>query len=1091
MPIVKRYLGLLFVLCWPAQGQAQTHVSVSENGFVLSENAVHFSPEVYGAYHQNWAVTQDRRGVVYVANRDGVLEYDGVEWRLIRTATTVRSLAADARGGIYGGLQGDFGYLKPDSLGVLRFVSLLPEVDPSARDFKDVWGTHVAPDGIYFQTGPYVFLWDGKRMKHWSSTSRFGFGTSFVVHGRFFVREAGVGLKENVGGDLRLVKGGDRFAKTRIYVMVPYDKNKILIVTREEGAFLYDGISFFSFPTEIDSYLRQFQLYHGAALPGHMFALATLGGGVVIIDAQGRLVEILDQPDELPDGVVNYVYPDAEGGLWLALHNSGIMRIAAPSKVTRFDSRLGLEGAIYDIVRHRDTLYVTTQGSAGLYRLNPIFPLSERGHQRSSFGPVTGVPRSWTMASADSVLFVATDEGVYRVSGREGHSIETKARASTYVLLKSEAHPALIYVGRRDGLELLRYTEAGWRLKPVEGVEEDIRSMVEEEDGTLWIGTKHEGVLRLRFDEGLDAPPRQERFGALDGLVEKGLTVIKVGGRPLFFSDRDKRLLRYREDVWKEEPRFFPDPELMALVAVAQDTLKVLKEDDAGNVWMAYNDRVEVAVRQPEGGYARRKIPSLRFPRMNIETIYAEASTTWLSSGNTLLRYNAALDRSEPMPPRVMVRRMVLTGRDSLIFGGAFVSTGEGVSMHQDAASVPVLAPDEKDVEFDVAAPSFTHPEEVLYQYFLEGRDETWSAWAADPRQAYYGLKPGVYRFHVRARNVQGEVGKEAVFAFRILPPWYQTWWAYTLYLLAGSALLWFTWKYVQMVQAHRLAKQQAVELARERLVNERLQQANAHLQVANERLKQANKLKDEFLATTSHELRTPLTAILGFTEVLKYEVPEDAPYREFLGIIEESGNRLMQTLTSLLEIAKLRAGVLDINLEPVDLARQAQDVVRMLSELARKKGLELELVPPPEPLYAMLDEHAYERILSNLIGNAVKFTEKGQVVIGFERAGDQVRVHIQDTGIGIAETFLPHLFEEFRQESDGLSRSHEGTGLGLAITARLVKLMNGEITVQSHKGKGSIFTVSFPAHEPKRAPKPGSRSLSSGDGWPSGTVAG
>ncbi len=1091
MPIVKRYLGLLIVLCLPAQGQAQTHAPVSENGFLLSENALHFSPEAYGAYHQNWAVTQDPRGVIYVANHDGVLEYDGVEWRLIRTATTVRSLATDAHGKIYLGLQGEFGYLKPDSLGVLQYVSLLPEVDPSARDFKDVWGTHAAADGIYFQTGPYVFRWDGKHMKRWASAGEFMFGTSFVVNGRFFVREVGVGLKENVGEELRLVTGGSRFAKVRIYVMVPYDKNKILIVTREEGAFLYDGTSFSPFPTEIDDYLRQYQLYHGAKLPGRMFALATLGGGVVIIDAQGRLVEILDQPDELPDGVVNYVYPDAEGGLWLALHNSGIMRIAAPSKVTRFDSRLGLDGAIYDIVRHRDTLYVTTQGSAGLYRLNPIFPLSKRGHQRSSFGPVTGVPRSWTMVSADSVLFVATDEGVYRVSGREGHSIETKARASTYVLLKSEAHPALIYVGRRDGLELLRYTGGGWRLKPVEGVEEDIRSMVEEEDGTLWIGTKHEGVLRLRFDEGLDAPPRQERFGAPDSLVIKGLTVINVAGRPLFFSDKDKRLLRYREEAGAEQPHFFPDPELMPLVEAVQDTLKVLKEDDAGNVWMAYNDRVEVAVRQPEGGYMRREIPSLRFPGMSIETIYTEASTTWLGSGNTLLRYNAALDPGEPPPPRAIVRRMELTGRDSLIFGGAFASTGEKLAMHQDDASVPVLAPDEKDIEFKVAAPSFTRPEETRYQYLLEGWDKAWSAWTAEPRRAYHSLKPGVYRFHVRARNAQGRVGEESVFTFRILPPWYQTWWAYSLYVMGALMMVGLSWKYVQMVRAHREARQQAIELARERLVNERLQEANAHLQVANERLKQANKLKDEFLATTSHELRTPLTAILGFTEVLKYEVPEDAPYREFLGIIEESGSRLMHTLTSLLEIAKLRAGVLELKLEPVDLAHQAQDVVRMLSELARKKDLAIEMIPAPEPLYAMLDQNAYERILSNLVGNAIKFTDEGRVVIGFERTEDRVRVHIQDTGIGIAEAFLPHLFEEFRQESDGLSRSHEGTGLGLAITSRLVKLMDGEITVQSRKGEGSVFTISFPVYEPKRPVKPGTRTLSSGDGWPSGAVAG
>jgi len=262
------------------------------------------------------------------------------------------------------------------------------------------------------------------------------------------------------------------------------------------------------------------------------------------------------------------------------------------------------------------------------------------------------------------------------------------------------------------------------------------------------------------------------------------------------------------------------------------------------------------------------------------------------------------------------------------------------------------------------------------------------------------------------------------------------------------------------MWRAHTLAAEQALELEREREVNKVLQEAN-------ERLTKANRLKDEFLATTSHELRTPLTAILGFTSVLREEIPEDADYREFLDIIEECGSRLMETLNSLLDLAKLRSGMMEINLETCDLYYQCSNGISDLEAIAERKGLELIVERPTETLFVDLDVLGFLRIIQNLVGNAIKFTETGSVRVVLEAEDDLVHMRVCDSGIGIDEEFLPRLFDEFMQESDGPSRSYEGFGLGLAITVRLVRLMHGNLSVESEKGEGSQFTVTFPKAAP------------------------
>ena len=253
-------------------------------------------------------------------------------------------------------------------------------------------------------------------------------------------------------------------------------------------------------------------------------------------------------------------------------------------------------------------------------------------------------------------------------------------------------------------------------------------------------------------------------------------------------------------------------------------------------------------------------------------------------------------------------------------------------------------------------------------------------------------------------------------------------------------------------------AVQHALE---EKRIRDEKRQAEEALVQARDEAEEMNRLKDAFLANMSHEIRTPLTAIIGFADLAAAKAAESQ--RGHIRQIKTSSYRLLNTLNSVLDLSMLEAGTLTLNRDVLDVAAEVQQTVQLLHTLARDKGLDVQVQLPASKVEALLDRACLGRILNNLVGNAIKFTERGEVTVAVHARAEQVEIVVSDTGIGISEAFMPRLFEAFKQESTGLARSHEGTGLGLAITKKLVSLMEGEITVESRKSEGSRFTVAFP----------------------------
>lgn len=234
-----------------------------------------------------------------------------------------------------------------------------------------------------------------------------------------------------------------------------------------------------------------------------------------------------------------------------------------------------------------------------------------------------------------------------------------------------------------------------------------------------------------------------------------------------------------------------------------------------------------------------------------------------------------------------------------------------------------------------------------------------------------------------------------------------------------------------------------------------------AELIAAREEALAAARVKSALLTNMSHELRTPLTSILGFAELLQHELPP--AHQEMIWHISENGERLHDTLESVLELAHLEAFDRLLECEALPLNPIVAEVVDRFASRAAQKGLTLQCDLPPQPLMSRTDIRAVRRIAVSLVSNAVKFTRTGSIHVSLTRDGEMALLAVRDTGIGMSEDFLPHLFSEFRQESEGIERRFEGAGIGLAITRRLVEMMGGTITVASVPHAGSTFQVRLP----------------------------
>ena len=236
----------------------------------------------------------------------------------------------------------------------------------------------------------------------------------------------------------------------------------------------------------------------------------------------------------------------------------------------------------------------------------------------------------------------------------------------------------------------------------------------------------------------------------------------------------------------------------------------------------------------------------------------------------------------------------------------------------------------------------------------------------------------------------------------------------------------------------------------------------------AKDLAEEMNRLKSNFLANMSHEIRTPINGILGISQVIEMEAT-DPEIKKYIGLQKQSGKRLLDTITSILNLSRLESEKEQLELKVVDVNELLRENIRPLEEMAIAKKLEFRTQLHPAQLLCLADDTMLYQVFNNIIGNAIKFTDSGSIQITTKPKKDRPNhfvLSVEDTGIGISKEFIPRIFNPFEQESTGRGRSHEGSGLGLSISKKYIELLGGEIIVTSEKGTGSKFEIALPLYK-------------------------
>lgn len=996
-----------------------------------------------------YQLAQDPAGFIWIGTEDGLVRYDGVDMRVYRhdrtdphslSANQVATMLIDRDGNLWTGGEASGLNRMLDGSGRFEHWRHQPE-NPDSLGSDDVWALAQDSSGAI-----------------WAGTYRGGLNR-LNEDGSFLRVGHEPGNPHSLNSDIILSLHADDQGRLWIGTDIGLD------VRDSDGIITHVDLSMLDAP---DNRL------HVPSLLGEPDGSVLVGTrrGVVRIGAQleylGRVAEGLAQPATIS------MRRDSKGALWIGtLHGAGLLdgdglRHIAPAE--------GTPGALPGprvasiLCDHEGGLWLGLL-DGGVQYLPP--------HWRNfaSFQHQPGNPDSLAHSVVGG-LALDTDNALYVVSATNG-------------LDRIEPRSGQV---RRLG-EVLDGNQARlWTVLPV--------------DGQLWLGM---GTTVRALDFGSDAPVLRDKPGAPmpQGRVEHLLRAadgtvwaVSVGGGVVHLDSTFTEIDRYLPDNQRLDDTDIKgialDADDVPCLATASGVACLERERNRfervanlpeepvdalafaadGSLWL---HRLEALERYRRGRYGWQLTTQFGatdgFPAMSVTGIVPTVDgTLWVTTARGLWRVDTRMrtlyrfSERDGLPSSEFIMRPPVVRSDGVIHAG----TRRGVIAFDPAAVETTLSPapvaltalrvrragnpvdldprqplqlryGDRDLTIQVRALSFANPTANRYRFRLGGFEDDWLDSLDLGQRMFSQLPAGRYELHVQARNAGAPWSDLAqALQIRVAPPPWATPWARAGYVVASALLLLAIFANYRA----RIQRRHALALAVTR-------------RRAAEQLAAA---KSNFLTMMSHEIRTPLTGVLGMTELLMGQ-PLDERQRGYARAIQQSGSILLRVVNDSLDLARIRAGRLALDVQPLDPAALVQGVLKMCEGAAAPKGLRLEAVVfPGTPAWVLGDQTRIEQILLNMVGNACKFTEQGSVTVELAGQDDgQLRLTVRDTGPGMTAQLRERLFERFEQADGDTARRHGGSGLGLAICRELVELMSGSINVTSTPGEGSTFVVTLP----------------------------
>lgn len=1056
-----------FSTCWPAQGEGRDYSVkfsrlTSEDG--LSIDSVN-------------CITQDKRGFIWIGTIYGLNRYDGYNFRIYKHQATIESSLAhdwvnavleDRYGFIWVGTQNGLDRLGPDGVTFKHYI--YTPGDPLSFRGGLVKVIHEDSKGT-LRIGTNLGLNKYDREK-----DRFVFcGTdpNNTLNCRLIYEDRSGGLWIGTGTDIYAFdEGNGSFVSIREIHngLRRFKKLKFTTILNDKGGNFWIG-------TSGEGIIKLNPVTNGTVLYKHDARdTGSIGDNEIRSSYETRSGELwfgtstggLNRKNGKNDGFTRYtfeanrehvtgnvmstIFEDRYGMLWLGIYSKGITTMERTEKVFKSYSRVPNTpntlsgGSVLAIYEDRDGMWwIGTE--TGLNRYDPVTRrYTHYKHDPSTPGTI----------SHDVVRAIAEDKFGRLWVGGHGGLDRFDAENERFIYYNFMPDPPTI---RRDNLVKKIYKDSAGTLwigtgrglnrydhennrftrfiptpgKPGGLSHEYAYTILEDRGGTLWVGTRGGGLNRFdkernRFTHFKSDP---QNPGTLSNPIVISLLEDRTGGFWVGTKDGLNRLDRATGRFTRYDDKD----------GLPNNTIYGMLEDEEGNLWLSTN--VGLCKFHPRQGliknfFATHGLPDNEF---NGDVCFKSKSGRFFFGG---IRGFTAFYPGEIKPEIIAPTAVLLSLR---LMG----KTEKVIYLSPEMNSIR-LSHTERVLAFEFAVLDFRAPKKNRYACRMEGFDSDWNYIGSRNFTIYTNLGPGNYTFKFKGADSESNWCKEEIsLGIDIPPPFWKALWFRVLTVLFIASSLFF---YVRG-KLNRVEKQ---KLQLEKLVTERTRE----LEKERETAIAANQSKSEFLARMSHEIRTPLNSVIGFAEMLMDTGLNDRQ-SDFARTINQSGEILLTLINDILDISKLEAGELSlehIDFDPGDIALTVCELVRPRLE---DKPVEIvRRIQKNVPRYVKGDPGRFSQVLINLLGNAAKFTEKGEIELSMEaeKEKDKLLLHtrVRDTGIGIPGDKLDSVFEVFQQADGSVTRKYGGSGLGLSISKQIARRMDGDLTVESKQGEGSTF---------------------------------
>jgi signal transduction histidine kinase/CheY-like chemotaxis protein len=1027
------------------------------SGFEFGKPLFHnFTDADFQTESQIFCGIQDRNGMMLFGNTECVLAYDGLSWEtiLVPGGSFVFGLAIDSDQRIWVGGVDQIGQLIPQG-GSYQFKSLLDQVPATAKPLGRLRDAIARENKVYFpcEKGLLVFgngqfsliPWPAKpesyNVQPWKAVAS---------RDRIFVHAPGYPLYEVHGKDLVQVVDDPVLRDSLVQAVLEPKPGQILLVTRARGILQLASDHLEPFKTDANVATSEQPALAARDLPAGQMVIGT-PRGLALLDDEGRCLGSFYQENGFPYSSLWNLTLDRSGGIWVC-GDGGAARIQLSSSVSIFDSQTGLSRSdCLALERFEGTIYVGTR--AGLFRLRSATTANESARFEKIPGVDTPV---YALAIHASGLLVGSKNELALVKNGTAHLLY-KAPDIIRSVERSVLDPGRFYLGMGNGVRAGHLQDGAWIDDGAfPGFDRQVESIVEAKKGCLLLTTLNTGLYRILFD-----PDAHPLFGgatieSLNGIsgypTTSGFTSIQRKRDQIIFSGPHNA---YFYDGTNGQ--FYPKP------LDNHGRLAAIAPDVTGNsVWVAEMiDRGRQGSPTGSGIYSitaegkKRSLPrALANFLGDVTDIFQEAnesgSVLWIYGRNGIVR----------LAPPSLAETV-----DAFNLYPRTMTTKIGETLDLPAAGL-ALSYARRDISIRFATDHFKEATPVRFRSKLDGVDADWTPLQTDPLWRSGPLIEGHYKLHVVAEDVDGVKSKEYTLALTILPPWYRSLWMYALYAIAGILLIatFVQWRIYNLRRRAQelttIVEQRTAEL---RQSQERLREGQDRLLEAKEAAESANRAKSAFLANMSHELRTPLNSILGYTQLLLRGPGQSEEQKRKLKTVLGSGEQLLEMINEVLDLSKIEAGTVSTSPHPVQLQKLLGSLVDELQLRAKQKQLRFTYSTGGGlPDWIVTDAVRLRQVLYNLIGNAIKFTDRGEVSLQVVRNGDRILFEVKDTGRGIPKEDLPRLFKPFYQASNN-DQASSGVGLGLHISKRIIALLGGELRVASGLGTGSKFWFDLP----------------------------